>query len=275
MGIGRKRGPSGGGASLNFFVEAYETTAEMLAATPKNNTIGVVTNVDIASWIFSSVEPDVPVPGSVWFKTGTDSPVEFNALKKNSIHVYPRDAYQYIAGVWNRLEAMSFQDGQWVKWITYLYDSGDECTDITGGWTAIGKKVSSSSHNDAAAPTVTRNDDNILAILSSDDKSGILYAENSINLTNHSRLIAEGEFYLNSTTDPVNNVALCIWTSLGTYYLSNLVSRTGVGKRATVVTRLEADISALVGQHTIGFLINTSGNAGGSYVKIKKCWLES
>lgn len=277
MGIGRKRGQSGGGASLNFFVEAYKTTAEMLAATPKNNTIGVVTSVDIASWIFSSVEPDVPAPGSVWFKTGTDSPVEFNALKKNSIHVYPRDAYQYIGGVWNRLEAMSFQDGQWAKWITYtyLYDSGDECTDITGGWAVAGKKANSSSHTDAKAPTLTRGENFLLAKIADDEKSGILYGKKSVDLTGCNKLVAEGEFYLASETASSGNVAICVWTSIGTYYQTNLVSRVGVSEKGTVILKLEMDLSTIDGAHVVGFLINTTDNAGGSYVKLSRCWLES
>lgn len=277
MGIGRKRGPSGGGASLNFFVKAYETTEDMLAETPKNNTIGVVTSVDIASWIFSSVEPEASVNGAVWFKTGIDSLVAFNALKKNGVNVYPRAAYQSIDGVWVRLEAMSFQDGQWVKWITYtyLYDTGDECTDITGGWTAAGKKANSSSNTDASAPTVTRAEDYLLAKITADEKSGILYAKKTVDLSSHTKLVAEGEFYLASESASAPNLALCLWTSIGTYYQTNLVSRVGVSEKGSVVKRLELDLSAIDGAHIVGFLVNTTNSAGGSYVKIEKCWLES
>lgn len=75
--------------------------------------------------------------GQIWNSTGTSSPVEFNALKKNGLQVYPISAKQYISGKWVDKTAKSYQGGKWVDWITYLYNLGDECEDITGGWTVI------------------------------------------------------------------------------------------------------------------------------------------
>ena len=74
--------------------------------------------------------------GQVWIETGTSSPVAFNALKKNGIEVYPISAYQYVNGAWVDKTAKSYQGGEWVDWIRdiYLYDKGNLCNDITGGY---------------------------------------------------------------------------------------------------------------------------------------------
>jgi hypothetical protein len=172
---------------------------------------------------------------------------------------------------------MSYQSGQWATWIiyTYLYEPGNECTDITGGWAVAGKKANSSSNTDAQAPTLTRGADYLLAKITADEKSGILYIKQTVNLSGCNKLVAEGEFYLASETASSGNVAVCIWTSIGTYYQTNLVSRSGVSEKGTVINRLEMDLSTVDGAHVVGFLINTTNNAGGSYVKLSRCWLES
>lgn len=261
----------GGGANFNVVGGLTQPTD------PKENTIWVRTDEKITSWFLSPEAPSDPEPGMVWIRTGETGPVALSVLKKGNIYVYPRSASQYIGGAWVRLEAMSFQDGQWAKWITYtyLYDSGDECTDITGGWAVAGKKASSSSHTDAKAPTLTRAEDYLLAKLAEDEKAGILYEKKAVDLTGCNKLVAEDEFYLASETASSANLAVCIWTSIGTYYQTNLVSRVGVSEKGTVIRRLEMDLSTIDGAHVVGFLINTTNNAGGSYVKLSRCWLES
>ena len=128
-----------GGSVLNFKVVPYATEELMKAATPKENTIGIITTTPITSWIFSATEPTEPAEGMVWIATGTPSDVAFNALKKNEILVYPSFAKQYVGGAWVDVAAKSHQGGEWVEWFsgTYLYNVyGDieECTNVTGGW---------------------------------------------------------------------------------------------------------------------------------------------
>ena len=79
----------GGGAALNFKVLAYATEEALLTATPANNTIGIITETPITSWIFSATEPSPAEAGMVWITVNTYSSVKFNALKKNGIQVYP------------------------------------------------------------------------------------------------------------------------------------------------------------------------------------------
>lgn len=104
---------TGGSGGLNFKVVGGTTTP----SNPKENTIWVNTDVTITSWIFSATEPETPVEGMVWISTGTSSLVEFDALKKNGIILYPLAASQYVGGAWVSLAAQSYQGGAWNPWI--------------------------------------------------------------------------------------------------------------------------------------------------------------
>lgn len=127
MGWGNGNLGGGGGASLNFDVKYYETKEALLASTPNKYTIGIITTTPITSWVFSATDSIEPQEGKVLISTGTSSTVEFNALKKNGIQVYPISAKQYINGVWVNKTAMSYQGGKWVNWLkteNFLYYRG-------------------------------------------------------------------------------------------------------------------------------------------------------
>lgn len=121
---------TGGGAPLNFKV-----VPNPQPDTAKENTIWVDTD-RINNYYFSATQPENMVNYDVWFRVGTSSPVEFNALKKNGIQVYPISAKQYVSGALVDVTAKTYKDGACVDWITecYLYNEGDQCSDITGGW---------------------------------------------------------------------------------------------------------------------------------------------
>lgn len=126
----------GGGTALNFRVVGGTTAP----SNPKENMIWVNTSTAITDWVFSATQPTA-ASGRVWISTGTSSPIEFNALKKNGIQVYPIFAKQYVSGAWVDKEAKSYQNGEWVAWWSkYLYNRGDECERYTGGWKATYEK---------------------------------------------------------------------------------------------------------------------------------------
>jgi hypothetical protein len=85
---------NGGGAPLNFKVVGGTTEPLIL----KENTIWIDTDSEISSWIFSAKEPTNFTEGMVWFFMSTTSSgiVEFNALKKNGIQIFPVSAKQYL-----------------------------------------------------------------------------------------------------------------------------------------------------------------------------------
>lgn len=159
-----------GGIELNFDVVAYDSEEILLAATPSENTIGVVTTTPISSWIFGSTEPTGSAD-MVWFKTGTSSAIEFNTLKNNTIYVYPLSAKQYISSTWVDKTVKIYQNGKWLNWNKYLFDNSNKYTNLTGGWSksnytfgsnfdhaanslvTIGKKIICKAHNGTQVDT--------------------------------------------------------------------------------------------------------------------------
>lgn len=243
MAKGFKHG-AGGVSALNFKVVGGTSAP----ASPVENTIWVNTETEISGWVFSAEEPKSPVEGTVWISTGTSSTVEFNALKKNGIQVYPISAKQYISGAWANVTAKSYHGGAWKDWIKYLYNMGDECTDLTGGWVAAAIKPAGSGST-AVKPSVTKNTDSITFSLTSGYPNyivGYLVTEKSIDITNYSKI-----------TINVTNFSIS-----GGLIVSN--SKTsGFTKTAVVdfaVGRNELDISSLSGSYYI--LIGTGGHEG-------------
>jgi hypothetical protein len=128
------------GVSLNFKIIAYTSIEKLNIATPGNNTIGVVTDVDITGWMFSPVEPDHPFTGMMWFKTSNSGARSFNALKKNGIDVHLVSAHQYIGDEWVDRTARIYQSDVWLGWepeLYYLFKDGNHYTEYTGGWTNV------------------------------------------------------------------------------------------------------------------------------------------
>lgn len=120
----------GGGANLNFKVVGGTTQP----TSPKENTIWVNTDTKISEWVFSATQPSYPYEGMVWFGTGTSSGAEFNALKKNQIHVYPIYAKQYVSGSWVNKTAKTYKSGTWNEWSKTLLPASDILSRlVTGG----------------------------------------------------------------------------------------------------------------------------------------------
>lgn len=117
--LGRTNTGGGGGCSLNF-----QVVGNPQPSNPKENTIWIDTDTVITSWLFSATEPSQAEAGTVWITTGNSSPVAFNALKKNGVMVYPISAKQYIDGAWIDVDVKSYQGGEWVALVTYLFKSG-------------------------------------------------------------------------------------------------------------------------------------------------------
>ena len=143
MGSVSLEGFGGGGAGLNFKV-----VGNPQPASPSENTIWVDTDEEITGWCFSATEPETPAEGMVWISTGVSSTVEFNALKKNGITVYPSSAKQYVDGAWVNKTAKSYQNAQWVDWLVRIVPN-DSFT-----WFS----------NSSTRGTVTKNDDGSITV---------------------------------------------------------------------------------------------------------------
>ena len=113
----------GGSTSLNFKIVGNPKPAN-----PSENMIWVNTDKKITNWSFQAEQPENMADGSIWVKTGTSSSAEFNALKKNGVHVYPLSAKQYVSGALVDVEAKTYINGEWTEWApptVYLMKSGE------------------------------------------------------------------------------------------------------------------------------------------------------
>lgn len=124
-------GFGGGSNPLNFRVVGNPKPSN-----PKENTLWVNTDVKITDWVFSVAEPNGLADGAVWFPIGTFGTAGFNALKKHGIQLCPLSAKQYVGGSLVDREAQIYKDGAWSSFVTYLFDSGDQYTSLTGGWSS-------------------------------------------------------------------------------------------------------------------------------------------
>ena len=244
---------SGGGAGLNFKVVGG--TAK--PGSPMENTIWVDTDTKITDWEFSATEP-AGVEGLVWFPTGSSSLTPFNALKKNSVTVYPMRCAQFISGAWINKDAAIYQAEAWSNfWNGKLYDVGDEYEGITGGFVEAYK-------NSIGTRTFTKNEDSLYFRSVGTSAGGAhIYAstEKKIDLSSFSTLYARikhspsssTSFYLAAHTrndEPVYDVP-CVHKQSS--------SKEGI---------VSLDISELSGEHYILFGLggNSHSNSGSCYV---------
>lgn len=198
-----------GGAALNFKVVGGTAQPE----TAQENTIWVDTDTTITGWTFSAAEPAEPSEGMVWIVTGATAAAQFNALKTNSITVYPLLARQYVSGAWADKTAKSYQGGEWVDWFFYIIDGESLCEEITGGWTAQGQPWTASLGK-AESPSLTTNSGSItLSVSRLTYYCGIYYANNKINLTNVRKLCIKG--FHNGVSNDEGGVRLVVCKNIG------------------------------------------------------------
>lgn len=232
-----------GGPGLNFKV-----IGNPQPETARENTVWVDTDHKITFWIFSAVRPETPQEGMVWFLTGKSSSAKFNTLRKNGVMVYPQSCEQYIDGQWVALSARVYLSGSWKSFSLYLYDNGDECMDLTGGWNTKGN-ISSG---------IAKNQTNMYVNLTGEPAVAgyrIRYTSQMIDLTNISRL------YIN-----VGNLALGAYNN-GFFAVGKSIPNdhgSCHGYAAAVISignngLLNLDVSQLTGEYYIWF----GGRLGG------------
>lgn len=231
----------GGGAGLNFSVSAYASIDD-LPGSAGNNAIAVITDKTITSWMLSPAEPESPSNGMVWITIGGSGSVSFNALKKNGILIYPLSAKQYTGGVWVSVDAVSFVDGSWVAWITdiYLFNAGDTCDDVTGGWTGI-------------QGGVVRDD--VLYLGHSGMSMGQVWTKQAVDVSGYSKL----KLTISQTNDTVRAGLLVDEPTSDNYGNANVGNALALA--STTEKTLTCDVSALSGMHYI-WISRESGGGG-------------
>lgn len=177
---------------------------------------------------------------------------------------------QGTAGNWVNVDAYVCHGGTWVQfsWARlYLYNKGNEFTNITAGWTSRAFKTSDLP---GANPTITRQSDRMLMSLSK-TATGIVYATNKINLTNLKTLTFTGVMQRASNNINSWSLGLGVWSNFGTNYEDNRVAYTATDYSSTVGT-CSIDVSKLSGEHYIGFVLRGNGGAV-STITMTELWM--
>lgn len=195
--------------------------------------------------------------GETWILTGASSPVGFNALKKNGLTVYPLSAKQYIGGTWVEKTAKSYQGGAWVDWTLYLFNNGDQCVSLTGGWAEVSKPSNT---------TITIGD--VLAVKSdSNGQTVSLSTVGAVDLTDAKTL------WITSPGSDSGRYAgivhLCTSKDISTSAASVTLGDSAGYKSGTY----SIDVSSLNGSYYI-FMIATAGQYGAGYADASEIWME-
>ena len=227
-------------------------------ASVKENTIWVNTNTKITSHAFSATQPENPADGMVWFKTGVSSSVTFNALKKNSIEVCVIGCQQYVSGAWDSKTAQTYIGGEWKDFYVFLYNKGDFCEIVTGGWESKSGKISLDT---AKAPTITENADSVTISITGYGE-GYYRPINKIDLTNVNKLVWDADVTVSY------KVRLRVFASSLTTEAAELSYSSTTNK-----TIHELDVSSLSGEYYVAICIAT-GNSGKSTVTMRDLRME-
>lgn len=244
---------AGTGAGLNFKVVGGTSAP----SNPAENTIWVNTSTAITGWTFSATEPENPAEGMVWITTGAYSPVEFNALKKNGIMVYPMDAKQYVGGAWVDKTVKIYQGSVWKGLDLYLLDGGNKYNAITGGWVSANSICKLFNHQSGTTSGVATQNTNGLTFGSDNT---IVYTAKKIDLTDYNTL----NVHISSNNGVfLISVKSAISGSLDTSYAAyKYVSGSATGI-------ISVDISSVKGEYYIAI-----GQDGAYRGTVSKAWLE-
>lgn len=217
------------------------------------------------------IEPDVmytikePEVGTAWISTGVSSPVEFNALKNNDIQVYPISAKQYVSGEWVDKTAKSYQGGKWVDWIIYMYNKGNQYTDLTGGWTTYGDYAD-----------IKFNSDHIYLTIKSgyNETWGMAHTVNKIDVTNINTLC----FYIDERTSAdiaessnVNSKYSTVGISVSPDVRTNGWTAYARIPTGTTQTLFEVDVSAYKGTYYV-CVLNAVNGTNATYMKCSQVY---
>lgn len=122
----------GGGGGLNLKVVGGTTQP----TNPRENTIWVKTTTAITGYVLSPTQPETGTEGLVWLKTA-DTGVEINVGRKNAVLLHLAMGTLYTGSAWKDVECFVFRNEVWTQFSflrTYLYNAGDQCAALTGGW---------------------------------------------------------------------------------------------------------------------------------------------
>ena len=213
---------------------------------PSENTIWVDTD-QVTGWYFGSARPEAAQEGALWFPAAVAGAGEFNALKKNTLTVCPLAAHQMTGGAWVRKTAQIYKGG-WVDFDRYLYQQGDLCHRLTGGY--VRHLITGTNYENPQPPAVAFLDDRI-QITTTGSAQALVRTRDRIDLAHTSRLIlhidhlsssqyrSEIRFFVTKQEITTRNPALSDGVA-AVYHLGG-----DAGAVADAAIEMELDVSAM------------------------------
>lgn len=125
---------SAGGGSAEIKVINVASVSGLPSA--KDGTIAIVSATAAGEVYVQGTEPASPASGDVWILVDASGD---NIITLGNVQVYPMQAQQYLNGAWTEVSGFLRMNGEWSELAypsVYLYNRGDQCTDITSGWAA-------------------------------------------------------------------------------------------------------------------------------------------
>ena len=252
-------------SAINSIPQGVELNFEVVGGTsapvnPGENTIWVNTGTAVSDVVFSAEAPAAPNPGTVWIRTGNSSPVAFDATEEPTVTVCPLYAKQYVDGAWVAVTAKSWQNDDWVDWVTFIYYHGN----LTYYMESKELKPTSSYTRPVSDALITNTGESyyieVFPPNSNTDGGGVAYFTKKVDLTNASVLYVKGDFICGSSS---SFPYVGIWSSFGTYANNNRaagVSPCYSTNGDTVSKTVVIDVSGLSGSYYIGFCLYTVDN---------------
>ena len=175
------------GGGLGGKIKAITVSGESELPSTADGTIAIVSSTPAGTVYVQGTEPESPATGDVWVLVDSSGD---NIITIGNVQVYPAQARQYVDGAWVDVTAYLRMDGAWAVLAypsIYLYNRGDQCTDVTGGWAG----------NKWYGGTYTFNADNIyLTVANGGNQPSAIQTKNPVDVTNYKTLK-----FIGSTSD--------------------------------------------------------------------------
>lgn len=251
---------AGGGASLQVIAVSGE---DALPETANENTIAVLTELEIGTVYVQNTQPETANAGDVFITTGNILHT-INLAEDGALQVNLGPVYIFNGTAWEATEAYLYTGGEWVRHsnVVYLYRAGSKNEDITGGWQA-GEGGGTATITDTSMQ---------LEILNTSSQRKHVATGQAIDLAKYSALhVTFTVQNVSLALNPANAVTLRI--GIGTAYNANLASLTtkkeAIQKTTGTVT-LDYDLSSITASR---FIIIGIGYPSAT-VTIDRVWLD-
>lgn len=246
------------GSSINSYINVVGGTSA--PASPTKNTIWVNTASEFDTWTFAASDPDYLGRTGVWIKTGTSSPIAFNLSNDDMqrVYVYPIGAKQWnsSASKWDDLQAKLWNGNEWVDLIYYLFNAGDICNGVTGGWEAFA--VPREPGYTGAVPNIAITD-GTMYLVGNIHTSGIVRTVNKIGFSGVETIEIDATINTyrhdggDDGSDFAQMMSLNLWSTIGDTYEANRVYTQGIATDVLDGSRT-FDVSGVPdGEYYVGF----------------------